>query len=202
MELLQPLRVVHIGLPARHVLHVARVHQQHFKAACFEDLEDRNPVHAGRLHRDRLDTDAAEPIRHFVQIAAEAPECTNGLFVLIATHRHDVKRRPDIQPSGVLIDRNHLPRRSSVCLLPLFWHQSTSVGEAESRGGGKDQFPKRDRLDDVTNIKSASRPQTMFFYGFAEHQKAGGHSFRLPMVCTQGVSRRAGGRPGRTRLFF
>jgi hypothetical protein len=29
MELLQPLRVIHVGLSSGHVLHVARVHEKH-----------------------------------------------------------------------------------------------------------------------------------------------------------------------------
>ena len=42
MKLLQPLCVVHVGLAARHVLHVARVDEEHFEATRFlEDLEHR-----------------------------------------------------------------------------------------------------------------------------------------------------------------
>ena len=62
VELLQPLRIVHVALAARDMLDVARVHQQHLEAARFEDLEHRNPVHARRLHGDRRDADLREPI--------------------------------------------------------------------------------------------------------------------------------------------
>jgi hypothetical protein len=46
MELLQPLRIVHVRLPPGDVLDVARVDQQHLEPARFENLKDRNPVHA------------------------------------------------------------------------------------------------------------------------------------------------------------
>src|SRR6266852_2211255 len=203
MELLQPLRIVHVGLSSGHVLHVARVHEKHLKPARRQDLKDRDPVHAGRLHRDRLDAHAAEPVRHPVEIAAEAPKRANGLLILIAAHRDDVKRRSDVQPGRVLIEREQLSRRSSARLLLFALHGGTSVGEARSRGGGRaDHFPNRDRLDGVANIKSASHPRTMFFYGFAEHQKVDGHSSRRAMVGTPEVSRRAGARLGRARPFF
>src|SRR5712664_1097076 len=133
MELLQPLRIVHVGLSSGHVLHVARVHKKHLKPARLQDLKDRDPVHAGRLHRDRLDAHAAEPVRHPVEIAAEAPKRANGLLILIAAHRDDVKRRSDVQPCRVLIEREQLSRRSSARLLLFSLHGWTSVGEARSR---------------------------------------------------------------------
>ena len=40
-------------LPARHVLHVARVDEAHLEPARLEHLVERDPEHAGRLHRDR-----------------------------------------------------------------------------------------------------------------------------------------------------
>jgi len=47
MELLQPLRIIHIRLPTGDVLDVARVDQQHLESPRVEDLKDRNPVHTG-----------------------------------------------------------------------------------------------------------------------------------------------------------
>ena len=40
VELLQPLRDVHVGLAARDVLDVAGVHQEHLEPSRFEHLED------------------------------------------------------------------------------------------------------------------------------------------------------------------
>ena len=50
-EIGQPLAVAHIGLPPRHGLDVMRV-GEHDGQIAFEQIEDRLPVHAGRLHRD------------------------------------------------------------------------------------------------------------------------------------------------------
>ena len=49
VELLQPLRVVDVGLATGHVLGIARVDQEHLEASRFKHLEDGNPIHAGRL---------------------------------------------------------------------------------------------------------------------------------------------------------
>jgi hypothetical protein len=61
-ELLQPLAVEHVGLAPRHVLHMPRVDQQHGEAACVEQLERRDPVHAGGLHRHRVDAALDQPV--------------------------------------------------------------------------------------------------------------------------------------------
>ena len=84
MELLQPLRIVHVGLAARDMLDVAGVHQQHLEAPRFEDLEDRDPVHAGRLHGDRRDAGRREPIGQVVEITAEGAEGAHRLLVPVA----------------------------------------------------------------------------------------------------------------------
>ncbi len=55
IQILKPLAVLDIALPARGVLDVAGVHQAHLKAARLEDLVERDPVDAGRLHRHRGD---------------------------------------------------------------------------------------------------------------------------------------------------
>src|SRR3954471_3229513 len=49
VKLLQPLSIVDVGLSTGHVLHIASVHQKHFKASSLENLEDRYPVDARGL---------------------------------------------------------------------------------------------------------------------------------------------------------
>ena len=102
VELLQPLRIVHIRLAAGDVLDVARVDQQHLEPARFENLEDRNPVHAGRLHGDRRDADRREPIRQLVEIAAEGAEGPDRLVISVARHGDHVKGRADVDPGGIV----------------------------------------------------------------------------------------------------
>src|SRR4051794_36043036 len=55
VELLEPLRIVHVGLAARHVLRVTSVDEKHLEATSLKNLEHRYPVHAGRFHRDGRD---------------------------------------------------------------------------------------------------------------------------------------------------
>ncbi len=50
MQILEPLAVLDVGLPAGHVLDVARIHQTHRQAPRLEDLVEGDPVHAGGLH--------------------------------------------------------------------------------------------------------------------------------------------------------
>ena len=96
MQLLEPLRIVHVRLAARNVLDVARVHQQHLEAARLKDLEHRNPVHACRFHGDGGDADRREPIRQLMKIAAEASKRADWSRVPLAGHRDDMEGRADI----------------------------------------------------------------------------------------------------------
>jgi hypothetical protein len=48
----QPGGVAHVALAARHVLHMRGVGQHQLEVAVAEDVPDRLPVHAGRLHGD------------------------------------------------------------------------------------------------------------------------------------------------------
>jgi hypothetical protein len=53
VELQQPLALLHVALAPGEILGVPRVHQIDLEASRVEDLVQRNPVDAGRLHRDR-----------------------------------------------------------------------------------------------------------------------------------------------------
>ena len=55
MKPLEPLRVADVSFPSGHVLGIARIDKEHSKAAGIEDLENGDPIHACRLHNDRLD---------------------------------------------------------------------------------------------------------------------------------------------------
>jgi hypothetical protein len=120
VKLLQPLSIVDVGLSSRHVLYVPSVHQKDLKASSFENLEDRDPVHARGLHRDCLDSDTREPVRHLVEIATETSERPNRLVVLVAAHGNDMKCRSNVQPRSVLINRGKPTRRSSASPLLFF----------------------------------------------------------------------------------
>ena len=55
MKPLKPLRVADVSLSSGHVLSIARIDKEHSKAAGIEHLENGDPIHARRLHNDRLD---------------------------------------------------------------------------------------------------------------------------------------------------
>ena len=55
VELLQPLAILDVGFAAGQVLDVAGVDQADLEAVGLQDLADRDPVDAGRLHRHRGD---------------------------------------------------------------------------------------------------------------------------------------------------
>jgi hypothetical protein len=109
VQLLQPLGIVDIRLPTGDVLDVARVDQQHLEPARFENLKDRNPVDAGRLHRDRCDAHCREPIRELMEIAAEGAEGTDRLVISVARHGDHVKGRADVDAGGIWMDRGKVP---------------------------------------------------------------------------------------------
>ena len=109
MELLKPLGILYIALAARDMLNVARIHEQDLEASSFQQLEDRNPVHARRFHGDRRDASCLEPIGQSMKIAAERPEGPHRLFIAVGGHGDDMERRPDIEPSRIRVDRAELP---------------------------------------------------------------------------------------------
>jgi len=50
VKTLQPLRIADVGLASGYVLGIACIDEKHRKATGVEELEDRDPVDAGRLH--------------------------------------------------------------------------------------------------------------------------------------------------------
>jgi hypothetical protein len=53
------------------MLEVPTVDQVNFEAARFEQIEDRNPIHASGFHGDRVDATGHQPIRQGLQIDRE-----------------------------------------------------------------------------------------------------------------------------------
>ena len=105
VQLLEPLRVVDVRLPSRHVLDITRVDQQHLEPVRFENLVDRKPVHARRLHRDRGDANRRQPLGELVEIAADCSERANRVCRSVVRNRDHVRRRADIDPGRIWVDR-------------------------------------------------------------------------------------------------
>ena len=114
VQLLEPLRVIDVRLPPRHLLHVAGIDQHDLEPASLEDLEDGNPVDTGGLHRDGCDADGLQPVGERVQVTTEGAEGPDRCRVTVRPDRDDVVRRPDIDAGGVRIDRRERIRRSTL----------------------------------------------------------------------------------------
>ena len=101
MEVLEPLAVLDIRLPARDVLDVAGVHQADLNAAGLQDLVQGDPVDARGLHGDGGDAALREPRGHGEQILGEGPEAPDRLRV-------PVKRHADVELGGADVDRRRV----------------------------------------------------------------------------------------------
>ena len=83
MKPLQPLCIADVGFAPGHVLGVAGIDKEHRKATGVEKLVDRNPVDAGRFHRDGLDAAFCKPSCQPMQIGRESPETADRLWPAI-----------------------------------------------------------------------------------------------------------------------
>ncbi len=70
----EPFAVGDITLAPRKILHMTRVDEDHLEAAGVEDLEDRNPIDAGGLHRHVGDATGRQPVGEPLQIRGEGRE--------------------------------------------------------------------------------------------------------------------------------
>lgn len=86
MQILQPLAVGDIGLAARHMLYVAGVDETDFEPPILENLEERDPVHARRLHGDGANATPCEPIGQRVQILREHLKLPDRCGVTVGGH--------------------------------------------------------------------------------------------------------------------
>jgi hypothetical protein len=64
VELLNPLAryAQHVALAPGHMLEMPAIDEKDVEATCFEDLQDRNPVHPRGLQRDGVHAAGAQPI--------------------------------------------------------------------------------------------------------------------------------------------
>jgi hypothetical protein len=71
VQVLEPLAIGDVGLPAWHVLNMLCVDQVDFESARFQNPVNRNPVHVSRLYRHRVNSALHEPVGQRMQIARE-----------------------------------------------------------------------------------------------------------------------------------
>lgn len=113
MQVLQPLAVLHVGLAAGHVLDVAGIDQANRDAGLFEHLRQRNPINAGRLHRDGVDATLAQPRDERPQLIGERAEAAHARGTAIRWHRHVNLAGTDVGARSVGLKRRQ--RRRGGC---------------------------------------------------------------------------------------
>ena len=98
-QLLEPLRVVDVGLATRNVLRITRVDQHDFESPGLQDLEQRDPIDTRRLHRNRGDRKPDKPVSKTIQVARKAEERPHWLRIELASTR-DPKSVPGLGDRG------------------------------------------------------------------------------------------------------
>ena len=100
VEFAEPLAVFDVALAPSDMLDVAGVDEQHLEAARFEDVVDRDPVHAG-LHGDAVNPTGDEPVSEAVEVGGEGPEGLDRGGVPIGRDGHIVL-------GGVAVDAGNI----------------------------------------------------------------------------------------------
>src|ERR1035438_2725958 len=118
MEILQPLAVAHVRLSARNILHMPCVDQAYLEPALLEQLEERNPVHPGRLHRYRLDPTLLQPVGRRPQILTKRGKSPHRLGIAFRRHSHINLRCSHIDPRRVAFEHRRRRQHLWLCLLP------------------------------------------------------------------------------------
>ena len=66
MQLHQPLALLHVRFPSRHIFGVLGIHQRDLNVVLPQDIAQRNPVHPGGLYRDPVNLARFQPLSHAV----------------------------------------------------------------------------------------------------------------------------------------
>ena len=116
----EPLTFLNVVLSSWHIFGVPRVHQYHPDSMLFERVEQRNPIHAGCLHRHRIDAARLQPFRHLVQGCRPAAQFPHRIRIPVRRHGHKVALIPHVDPRGIGVNdtqagiaRSHPPPQLS-----------------------------------------------------------------------------------------
>jgi hypothetical protein len=111
-----------IGLAAWHIPGVLCVDQHNLNAMLFQNVVQRDPVHARRLYGYCVDPAGPQPFRHLVQGSRPATEFPYRIFITIRRHRHKMTLITNVNTSGVgMNDRqSRIARRCARFIRPAF----------------------------------------------------------------------------------
>jgi hypothetical protein len=83
----EPHGIVDVGLAARHVLHMRGIRQYQLELAVIQDMPDRFPVDAGRLHRHMRAFVGSQPLGQSQKLRCRCPEGANFGADLAVSHQ-------------------------------------------------------------------------------------------------------------------
>ena len=86
-----------------------RVHQIDLKAPSVEDLVERHPIDAGRLHRDGGHAAVLQPVREPMQVGGETVKPADRVGIPIRPDRDVMRAVADVDARGV--GMHHLQAR-------------------------------------------------------------------------------------------
>ncbi len=131
MQKLNPLTLVPVSAASRNIFHMPRIDDAGLKTAAVEDVEQRNPVYAGRLHGHRGDAAAFQPIRHPLDIFRESAEAADRLVVGIIVDGNKNLPSPDVDSCRTRLFDGPVIQAQS--LVSLFGHADLSFRSAAAK---------------------------------------------------------------------
>ena len=116
MQVPQPLAVGNISSPAGNILEIPRIDQAHFQPTGFQDLEQRNPIDTGGLHRYRFDSARLEPVCQPMEIFRECGECSHRFGISVGGTATKISVAPMSTPAalGRKIGNSLVPRAAFI----------------------------------------------------------------------------------------
>ena len=104
MQLLNPLTIEYVGLATRDILNVSRIDQFYFEPTTVKQLEQWDPVNAGRFHGHRGDATLLQPISKLMEVSSEGGKLAHRDFVTAFRYGDHVSLRTDVDAGGVDVD--------------------------------------------------------------------------------------------------
>src|SRR5688572_5934971 len=184
MQILQPLAIQHIGLAARHVMHVLCIDQVNVDTPRLQDLKQRYPVDSRRLHRHGVDATDLEPIGQPMEIFCKAGKRPYRIGVPVGGNGDKYFCSSDVYPRGIGSHLRQTPIQltmlfpSSHGALPdWFWRQRARYAKTDNLSSGI--IATGQVLPRVTNV-IAHEPGIKLLKGFIRKHHWG-YDLHLPL---------------------